>query len=86
MKEDGYFITSYPYKEGWDVTVDGISVKAERVNTAFTGFPLEKGRHSIEIVFKAPGFDTGIRISMTAFAALTALMIIEYLRERKREQ
>ena len=86
MKEDGYFITSYPYKEGWNIVVDGTPVKAEKVNTAFIGFPLQKGDHSIEIDFRAPGFDAGLRISLTAFAALAVLMITEYLRERKREQ
>lgn len=86
MKEDGYFVTSYPYKKGWLITVDGEPVKAQKINTAFTGFPLQKGSHSIEIAFRAPGFDVGLGISLAAFAALAALIIIEYLRERKREQ
>ena len=38
MEESGYFVTSFPYKEGYEITVDGKNVQAEKVNCAFIGF------------------------------------------------
>lgn len=86
MKRDGYFVTSYPYKKGFHVTVDGKPVKGELVNTTFLGFPLKEGKHRIQIGFTAPGFEEGKVISLLSLAALALMTAMEYLRERKRKQ
>ena len=86
MKQDGYFVTSYPYKKGFQILVDGKAQKAEKVNTAFVGFPLEKGTHSIQISYKAPGFAAGAALSAAAMAMLLLSQIIVFLRKRKREK
>ncbi|MGF6375464.1 putative membrane protein YfhO [Clostridiales Family XIII bacterium PM5-7] len=82
MVEDGYFITSYPYKQGYQAWVDGQKVSIEKVNTAFVGFPLEKGNHKIKLEFTAPGYDLGLRTSICAIIALIGMMIWE--RKKKR--
>ena len=51
MEESGYFVTSFPYKEGYEITVDGKNVQAEKVNCAFIGFSLGEGSHEIEITY-----------------------------------
>ena len=86
MKQDGYFVTSYPYKKGFQILVDGKAQKAEKVNTAFVGFPLEIGKHSIQISYKAPGFAAGAALSAAAMAMLLLSQIIVFLRKRKREK
>ena len=75
MKRDGFFVTSYPYKRGYRILADGKPIRAEKVNGAFTGFPLEKGFHRIQITYIAPGFRWGFCISSAAAALflLTAL-------------
>lgn len=80
MARDGYFVTSYPYKDGYRVKVDGKETDAQIVNTAFVGFPLDKGEHSIEICYTAPGFWTGAVVSIISFAAAAIIVI----RERKK--
>ena len=67
MEQDGYFVTSMPYKEGYRAEVDGNEVKVEKVNTTFAGFPLEAGEHDIEITYCAPGFWAGTAISLLSF-------------------
>ena len=67
MEQDGYFVTSMPYKEGYRAEVDGKEVKVEKVNTTFAGFPLEAGEHDIEITYCAPGFWAGTAISLLSF-------------------
>ncbi len=85
MEEDGWFVTSYPWKEGYRVTVDGQTVEAEKVNTAFTGFQIKKGTHAVEIQYEAPGFKEGLIVSGVSLAGLL-LSAAALLRERKREK
>ena len=80
MNKDGYFITSYPYRKGYQVFVDGKEVNYEKVNTAFVGFPLSKGNYQIEINYFAPGFKAGLAISILS---LLILCFITF-RERKK--
>ncbi len=81
MKEDGYFVLSIPYDEGFHIKVDGKKVSYEKVNTAFLGFPLEKGDHLIEIVYEAPYYNLGKIIS-----ALTLVILLVYSIYQKRYQ
>ena len=59
VKNNGYFITIIPYDENFEISVDGKSVKVQKVNTAFLGCKIEKGKHEVEIVFHAPGMAAG---------------------------
>lgn len=79
MEQDGYFVTSIPYKDGYSIYVDGEKTDAQKVNTAFIGFELKKGGHSIEITYTAPGFWAGMALSLLSFA-LAGIIIS---RERK---
>lgn len=85
MDRDGYFVTSYPWKEGYRVSVDGEDVKAEKVNTAFLGFPLDKGKHVIQIEFCAPGFFPGAVISLISLAAAALLAAMESMGKEKKK-
>lgn len=76
MEQAGYFITTYPYRQGYQIVVDGKMVKAEKVNTAFVGFPVSEGEHTIEIRFEAPGYRYGLAISIVCFALFTGFNLI----------
>ena len=82
MERDGWFITSYPYQEGYRILVDGEEQEAQKVNTAFLGFPLSAGEHQIEICFRAPGFMAGLTIS--GLSLLFVLFL--FWKERKNEK
>lgn len=58
-QKDGMFITSIPFDKGFEMTIDGVKVKCERVNKAFLGFHLEAGKHKIRILYHAPGVTAG---------------------------
>ncbi|MDE5965397.1 MAG: YfhO family protein [Lachnospiraceae bacterium] len=83
MQEDGYLITSYPYKKGYHVMVDGRQVEAQKVNTAFMGFPLAAGEHWISISYNAPGLMAGLFISGLSLALLFAAGIVEIRQKKK---
>lgn len=84
MREDGYFITSFPYRRGYEIRVDGVKTDAEKVNTAFVGFPLESGEHRIQIDYRAPGFKAGSAASSAALAAYGLIAAAEIAERRKR--
>ncbi len=59
VQNTGYFITSIPYDDGFEIFVDGKRAKPERVNKAFLGCSIKKGEHQIEIIYHAPGLALG---------------------------
>lgn len=89
MEKDGYFVTSFPYREGYEVLVDGKAAEAQLVNTAFVGFPLEKGMHSISISYEAPGYRAGLFVSLGSWTLLAGACVLKAAgkyAERRRSQ
>ena len=64
--------------------VDGVKTDAEKVNTAFVGFPLESGEHRIQIDYRAPGFKAGSAASSAALTAYGLIAAAEIAERRKR--
>lgn len=58
--DNGYFVTTIPYEKGFSIKVDGKETEYEKVNTAFVGFKIEKGKHNIEIEYSAPYKKVGL--------------------------
>lgn len=82
MKDSGYFITSIPYDKGFLVFVDGKKVSTEIVNTAFLGFPLEKGMHDIKIQYQSPGFTLGTYLSIGGMMLLMGMIFIDFKKRK----
>lgn len=58
-KEAGYLITSIPYDEGFEIRLNGEKISMEKVNTAFLGAKVPKGRYTVEISYQAQGKKLG---------------------------
>lgn len=80
VSKDGYLITSLPYQKGYEVLVDGKSVTPVKVNTAFVGFEISSGDHSIVISFRAPGKTIGWAMSGIG---ILLWMITSYVRRKQ---
>lgn len=83
VKHNGYFITTIPFDENFEISVDGESVKTERVNTAFLGCRIEEGRHEVEIVFHAPGMTAGKIVSVLG---MVLFMGVNFGRRERKEE
>lgn len=70
MKEDGYFVTSFAFSNGYEILVDGRPADPVMVNKGFVGFPIKKGTHEILVTFHAPGKRIGILFSFAAAVLL----------------
>lgn len=71
MRRAGFFETSYPFRAGYSVTVDGESVRPRRSAAGFLVVPLAAGNHEIQIDFLPPGYRAGLGISL-----LTLLLFV----------
>ncbi len=83
-QQDGYFVTSIPYDEGFTAYVDGKEQKIEKVNQAFVGFPLKQGAHTVELRYTAPLFRAGAAISAAGLAGLAIMVLLDLRAGRKR--
>jgi len=77
QKEDGYFMFTIPYDEGFKVYVDDELVDIEKVNDSFIGFPISKGVHDIKLEFEAPYFNLGKIITLISCCLVIGLVIYE---------
>lgn len=66
-------MTSIPYSAGWQVKVDGQAVTTERAWNSFLSFPITKGKHQVEFVFKTRGSLTGALLSIVAVVSLVII-------------
>lgn len=82
VKNDGWFITSIPYDTHFKIYIDGKEKKIQKVNTAFLGCKLERGKHEVKIVYHAPGAAAGKVLSLIGIAGFLSLLAGE---KRKRK-
>ena len=66
MRRAGFFETSYPFRAGYSVTVDGESVRPRRSAAGFLVVPLTAGNHEVQIDVLPPGYRVGLGISLLA--------------------
>lgn len=74
LEQDGYFVTSLPYRPGYQAYADGKRVTIENINEGFVGFPLTEGEHEIIIFYSPPGKNAGIFLSLTCFILFFILL------------
>lgn len=82
VKNDGVFILSVPYDEGFTVTIDGKETEYYLANKAFIGFDIAKGDHEIVIHYNAPLKPAGFVFSGIGVALCLGITIFE---NRKKE-
>ncbi len=70
----GTLFTSIPFDKGWTASVDGEKVDIKKVQNAFIGVSLEKGRQHIEFTYTPPGLVVGSIISIISLL----LLVISY--------
>lgn len=76
VKEDGYFMLTVPYDNGFTIKIDGEKQEVEKLDDAFIGCKITKGEHDIEIEYNAPLKNISLIISIFGilmFASITYL-------------
>ena len=73
VKNRGWFITSIPYDKHFEIYIDGKRMKIQKVNTAFLGCKIEKGKHEVKLIYHAPGLPAGKILSLIGIAGFLFL-------------
>ena len=78
---DGYFVINIPYDRGYELKIDGKSIRYEKVNNNYLGVPITKGEHVISI-----DYDIRYRLMTWFFSylGLTFLIFVNYLEKKRR--
>lgn len=75
LEKNGYFVTSLPYRSGYQAYADGKRVTIENINDGFVGFPLAAGEHKISLYYSPPGKNAGMFLSL--FCLLLFFILLE---------
>ena len=78
---DKLMLISIPYADGWKAVVDGKQTPLLRGNIMNMALPMEKGHHTIELVYSTPFLKMGFCISIATIILFTAFMLIKRRRE-----
>jgi hypothetical protein len=74
--EDGFAVFSEVYyKNGWDVTIDGVEVNHYNVNYVLRGLEIPKGTHTVVFTFNPTVVRTGSTISLVSSMLLVLLIL-----------
>lgn len=74
--EDGFAVFSEVYyKNGWDVTIDGVEVNHYNVNYVLRGLEIPKGTHTVVFTFNPAVVRTGSTISLVSSMLLVLLIL-----------
>jgi uncharacterized membrane protein YfhO len=77
VSNNGYFVTTIPYDEGFTITLNGKEVIPEVVNKVFLGFPVEKGNYKVVIKYESPLFKEGVFISGIGIISYIGIIIFD---------
>ena len=82
-KNDGYINLSIAYDKGYKVFVDDKEVDYIRTNINFIGFKIDKGVHSIKIVYNSPLKREGMILSILGLLLLGGFYVIDFRFSRR---
>ncbi len=83
-KQGEHLFVSIPYDEGFSITVNGKTVKGEKVYGDFISIPLAEGKNNIEMKYTPPGFVVGIIICIIGILAMVCdFALPNILKKRK---
>jgi uncharacterized membrane protein YfhO len=74
-ERDGVMLFSIPYDEGWNVTLDGENVAAQKAAGYLLSFEISEGEHEIELSYTVPGIKTGAVISLVSLLLFAAYIL-----------
>jgi len=85
--EDGVFMTSIPYDEGWSIYANGEKIETCRVLEGFLGAELPQGDYTIKMVYRCPGLLKGWITSLLGILCFLAIWRVEkHFRNKTQKQ
>ena len=84
LKDGDTVLTTIPYEDGWELTVDGVPQDIKVYQDALIGIDCGSGRHTIHLTFTPPGMKTGAAVSVAGIIGLAAMAAFDVIRGKKK--
>ena len=78
--EDEILLTTIPYSEGWEVTIDGATAETTTALNGLLAVPISSGKHTIAFTYRTPYLMSGLSISGGSIAG--ALLFRKYRKNK----
>lgn len=78
--EDEILLTTIPYSEGWEVTIDGTTAETTTALNSLLAIPISPGKHTVVFAYRTPYLMTGLSISVISIAG--ALLLRKYRKNK----
>ncbi|HEX5351322.1 MAG TPA: YfhO family protein, partial [Trichococcus sp.] len=78
--EDEILLTTIPYSEGWEVTIDGATAETTTALNGLLAVPISAGEHALALTYRTPYLMTGLSISGVSIAG--ALLLGKYRKNK----
>lgn len=82
-EDTSFMVITLPYDSGWNIKVNGQTVKTYNVNGGFIGIPIQKGDNNIEMYFTPQGFKFGAILSALGCILLIIITLYQIRRRTK---
>ncbi|MDR1793981.1 MAG: YfhO family protein [Erysipelotrichaceae bacterium] len=81
--QSSFAVLSLPYDAGWQVTINGTSVKTYQVSGGMLGFGVFAGDNQIEMHYVPQGFYTGVWLSLAGVCLFVIVLSTEIKKGRQ---
>lgn len=81
-ENDGLLYLNIPYNDGWKVYIDGKEQETFVADIAFTGVDIDKGKHTVELIYRPVGFKAGLLMSITGIIVLAVILIYKRMKRK----
>lgn len=86
VEEDGLFMTSIPYDDGWTLYANGEKIETTKVLNSFLAAKLKKGKYDIELKYQCPGLVEGFWTTIIGIIVFIILFNIERIARNKKQE
>lgn len=81
VAEESYISFLIPYDKDWNVYIDGVKTRTEKVNISLLGAKIGAGTHTVKLVYRPSVFYLGIKVAIAAFILLLATAAVFKLKK-----
>ncbi len=79
-------VTSIPYSKGWQLKIDGNSIKTFPVNKGFVGATIPGGSHHVALHYQTPGLKASFVGSLLGWLLFIGFGIEQFIINRRKKQ
>lgn len=85
INEEKYLLVTIPYRNGWNVYIDGEKVQHYKGDYGFISFSIAKGQHTLEIKYENNIYLVGLIVSLMGLACWIVLYKSQYGAEKDKK-